>query len=52
MDMKAGAGQDNLELAYEGVPGSGLGSAQRKKSQEHIHTIVRTPNGGTTVWTC
>lgn len=30
-DMKAGAGQDNLKLAYEGLKGSELTSAQRKK---------------------
>ncbi|MBE8470088.1 DUF3500 domain-containing protein [Streptomyces sp. 3R004] len=30
-DMKAGAGQDNLKLGYEGLKGSELTSAQRKK---------------------
>ncbi|MFJ3664880.1 DUF3500 domain-containing protein [Streptomyces sp. NPDC090106] len=30
-DMKAGAGQDNLKLPYEGVKGSDLTAAQRKK---------------------
>ncbi|MEU5316211.1 DUF3500 domain-containing protein [Streptomyces sp. NPDC021056] len=39
-DMKAGAGQDNLKLAYEGVPGSGLGSAQRKKLLDLVRVYV------------
>lgn len=30
-DMKAGAGQDNLKLAYEGLKGSELTTAQREK---------------------
>ncbi|MER5527914.1 DUF3500 domain-containing protein [Streptomyces sp. NPDC002677] len=39
-DMKAGAGADNLELAYQGLPGSALTSAQRDKLLDLVGVYV------------
>ncbi|MER5519943.1 DUF3500 domain-containing protein [Streptomyces sp. NPDC002763] len=39
-DMKAGAGADNLELAYQGLPGSELTSAQRDKLLDLVGVYV------------
>ncbi|MFF9483793.1 DUF3500 domain-containing protein [Streptomyces sp. NPDC014676] len=40
MDMKAGAGQDNLELAYEGLVASGFTAAQRRKLLDLVGVYV------------
>lgn len=45
-DMKAGAGQDNLKLAYEGLKGSELTSAQRKKLLALARVYVGYVNEG------
>ncbi|MFF4268576.1 DUF3500 domain-containing protein [Streptomyces sp. NPDC001536] len=45
-DMKAGAGQDNLKLAYEGVPGSDLTAAQRKRLLDLVRVYVGYINDG------
>jgi hypothetical protein len=34
-DMKAGAGQDNAKLAFEGLAGSELTAAQKEKFLDH-----------------
>ncbi|WP_329242516.1 DUF3500 domain-containing protein [Streptomyces canus] len=39
-DMKAGAGQDNLELAYQGLKGSDLTSAQQEKLLDLVGVYV------------
>ncbi|MER6672314.1 DUF3500 domain-containing protein [Streptomyces sp. NPDC000983] len=39
-DMKSGAGQDNLELAYEGLAGSELTTAQRQKLLDLVGVYV------------
>ncbi|MET9082459.1 DUF3500 domain-containing protein [Streptomyces sp. NPDC004237] len=39
-DMKAGAGSDNLKLAYQGLPGSELTSAQRDKLLDLVRVYV------------
>ncbi|MFI9548851.1 DUF3500 domain-containing protein [Streptomyces sp. NPDC052016] len=39
-NFKAGAGKDNLRLAYQGLPGSGLTDAQRAKLLELVGVYV------------
>ncbi|MEU1163574.1 DUF3500 domain-containing protein [Streptomyces sp. NPDC005921] len=39
-DMKAGAGSDNLKLAYQGLPGSELTSAQRDRLLDLVRVYV------------
>ncbi|MBG0851544.1 DUF3500 domain-containing protein [Streptomyces spinoverrucosus] len=39
-NLKAGAGADNLELAYQGLPGSELTSAQRQKLLDLVGVYV------------
>ena len=45
-DMKAGAGQDNLMLAYEGLKGSELTSAQREKLLDLARVYIGYMNEG------
>lgn len=45
-DMKAGAGSDNLKLAYEGVRGSELTSAQREKLLDVARVYIGYINEG------
>ncbi|MDT0486757.1 DUF3500 domain-containing protein [Streptomyces doebereineriae] len=45
-DMKAGAGQDNLKLAYEGLKGSELTSAQQEKLLDLVGVYVGYINEG------
>lgn len=39
-DMKAGAGSDNLKLAYQGLPGSELTAAQKDKLLDLVRVYV------------
>ncbi|MBE1536954.1 DUF3500 domain-containing protein [Actinomadura algeriensis] len=45
-NMKAGAGADNLELPYQGLPASRLDSAQRTELLELIRLYVGTMDDG------
>ncbi|MCX5559234.1 DUF3500 domain-containing protein [Streptomyces sp. NBC_00038] len=45
-DMKAGAGQDNLKLAYEGLQCSGLTSAQKQKLLDLAGVYIGYMNEG------
>lgn len=45
-DMKAGAGSDNLKLAYEGLRGSELTSAQREKLLDVARVYIGYINEG------
>ncbi|KQV98866.1 DUF3500 domain-containing protein [Streptomyces sp. Root369] len=45
-DMKAGAGQDNLKLGYEGLKGSDLTSAQQEKLLDLVGVYVGYLNEG------